>query len=408
MKYLFLFLFLISCSDRQRINPFDSKALNDHDHSTRLACVAGDGYVDLEWNLTRYRDIEGYNLLRRPESMDQWQVLNDSILSQQTTYFRDEHVENGQTYEYSLSLFIENEGEKNHGKAQLATPGPEIIWLADKGSGFIWKISPDGRSAHFARGQFLEINDLGINVLDGSCWFVDGASSSVSRIDIDGGVESFPTDLGTVVDIEIDGEEGLGWILDMTQRKVFSFDLSIRDSLELIAVDANFDQPSGLASFGGSCWIVDGLQKRILLYSHSNKKKIEFSGIDRPSAIFTDSSGDGWVIIEGGKKIIRLKSDGTKKHFNLPFFGALGISGNVADDFIWLFSKNKLFRLSTKGDLLREWVDLPQVKSIAVEKRTKAVWVAMGQKLWKIGDSYQIMSTLSGFSNLGKIVVSSR
>ena len=86
----------------------------------------------------------------------------------------------------------------------------------------------------------------------------------------------------------------------------------------------------------------------------------------------------------------------------------LSMGGNVADDFIWLFSKNKLFRLSTKGDLLREWVDLPQVKSIAVEKRTKAVWVAMGQKLWKIGDSYQIMSTLSGFSNLGKIVVSSR
>ena len=61
-----------------------------------------------------------------------------------------------------------------------------------------------------------------------------------------------------------------------------------------------------------------------------------------------------------------------------------------------------------RGDLLREWVDLPQVKSIAVEKRSKAVWVAMGQKLWKIGDSDQIMSTLSGFSNLGKIVVSSR
>ena len=412
MKYLFLFLFLVSflssCSDRQRINPFDSKALNDHEDSTKLACVAGDGYVDLEWNLTHYRDIEGYNLLRRPESMDQWQVLNDSILPQETTYFRDEYVENGETYEYGLSLIVKNESEKIIGEAQLATPGPEIIWLADKGSGFIWKISPDGRSGHFARGQFGEINDLEINILDGSCWFVDGSSSRVSRIDIDGHVESFLTDLDTVVDIEIDGEEGLGWIIDISQRKVFSFKLSIGDSLELIAVDANFDQPSGLASFGGSCWIVDGLQKRILLYSQANKKKIEFNGIDRPNAIFTDSSGDGWVIIEEGKKITQLKSDGTKKDFNLPFVGALGISGNVDDDFIWLFSKNKLFRLTTKGDLLREWVDLPQVKSIAVDKRSNAVWVAMGQKLWKIGDSDQIMSVLSGFSSLGKIVVSSR
>jgi len=408
MKYLFLFLFLISCSDRQRINPFDSKALNDHEDSNTLACVAGDGYVDLEWNLTRYSDIEGYNLLRRPESMDQWQVLNDSILSQQTTYFRDENVENGETYGYSLAIIVENEGEKFIGKAQLATPGPEIIWLADKGTGFIWKISPDGRSGQFARGQFGEINDLGINVLDGSCWFADGSSSSIYRVDIDGRVESFSTDLGTIVDIEIDGEDGLGWLTDITNRRVFSFNLSIQDSLELTAVDANFEQPARLASFGGSCWVVDELQNRILLYSQLSKKIIEFDEIGSPSAIFTDSSGECWVVIDYGKKIIRLKSDGTKRSFSLPFIGALGITGNDDEDSIWLFSKNKLFRLTKNGELLRKWVDLPQIESIAVDKKSKAVWVAMGQKLWKIDDSDQIVSELLGFSNLGQIVVSSR
>lgn len=405
-----VFICLIACSDRQRGNPFDSKALNDHGNQTILTCTAGDGFVRLEWDFTAYDDIDGYKLLRRDglEVGDQWQVLNDSILAPETTNFRDGQVENGETYEYGLVIVVEDETEQFFGETQLATPGSEIIWVADKGSGFIWKISPDGRSGDFARGQFLEINDIAINLLDGSCWFVDGLSSSINRIDLEGGIESFPTDLGEVVQIEIDGEAGLGWVADITQQRVFSFDLSIQDSLELIAVDANFDQPIGLASYGGACWIVDKLQGRVLLYSVNPKKTVEFGGFDRPIDIDVDNFGNGWILTEEGYKVIELKSDGSEKSHDYSFNSAIGFSVDIIENFICLFSNNTLVKLTTSGDVLREWSDLSKVQSIALDRNKKVVWVAMGQMLWKIDESDQILSRLAGFSNLGKIVVSSR
>ena len=412
MKVLccFVFICLIACSDRQRVNPFDSKALVDHGNQTTLTCTAGDGFVRLEWDLTAYHDIDGYKLLRRDGLGvgDQWEVLNDSILAPETTNFRDGQVENGETYEYGLVILIEDETEQIFGETQLATPGPEIIWVADKGSGFIWKISPDGRSGDFARGQFSEINDLGINLLDGSCWFVDGFSSSINRIDLEGRIESFSTDLGEVVQIEIDGEAGLGWVADITQQRVFSFDLSIQDSLELITVDANFDQLIGLASYGGACWIVDKLQGRILLYSAYTKKTVEFGGFDRPIAIDIDNFGNGWVLTEEGHKVIELKPDGSEKSYDFSFDSAIGLSVDIIEDFICLFSNNTFAKLTISGDVLRKWGDLSQVQSIAVDRNKKVVWVAMGQMLWKIDESDQILSRLAGFSSLGKVVVSSR
>ena len=71
-------------------------------------------------------------------------------------------------------------------------------------------------------------------------------------------------------------------------------------------------------------------------------------------------------------------------------------------------NNNTLVKLTTSGDVLREWSDLSKVQSIALDRNKKVVWVAMGQMLWKIDESDQILSRLAGFSNLGKIVVSSR
>ena len=316
--------------------------------------------------------------------------------------------ENGETYEYRLAIIVEDEGEELLGEVHLATPGPEIIWLADKGTGFVWKISPDGRSGHFARGQFSDINDIGINLLDGSCWFVDGLSSNINRIDLEGRIESFSTDLGEVVQIEIDGEAGLGWVADITQQRVFSFDLSIQDSLELMAVDANFDQPIGLASYGGACWIVDKLQGRILLYSENPKKTVEFGGFDRPIAIDVDNFGNGWILTEEGHKVIELNSDGSEKSYDFSFHSAIGLSVDIIENFICLFSNNSLEKSTINGDVLREWSNLSQVQSIAVDRNKKVVWVAMDQMLWQIDESNQTLSKLAGFSSLGKVVLSSR
>ncbi len=401
----FVCLCILACSDRQRTNPFDSKAFMDHEMASLLGCVAGDGFVDLVWNLDEYDDIQGFNLLRRKQLEDEWKILNEVILLPTTVSYRDEDVKNRETYEYGLVILIENEEEKLFGKTRLATPGPEIVWLADQGSGFIWKISPDGRSGNFARGQFLEINDIAINEIDGSCWFVDGLVGSINRIDVEGRVQSFELDLGKIVDIEIDGEENIGWIADVTRQRVYSFNLQSKDSLELSAVDANFEQLVGLGSSDGACWIVDRFQKRTLLYSSNAKKIVEFGKVEQPIAIAVDGDGDGWVLTEDGNKLTQFKADGSNRFRDFPFTNAIGLSVDINAEYIFLFSKTVLTKFGLNGEVLGEWPELSDTRSIANDPKNKTIWVAMDQEVWKIDESGNILARLSGFSNIGKVVV---
>ena len=78
----------------------------DHEMASLLGCVAGDGFVDLVWNLDEYDDIQGFNLLRRKQLEDEWQILNEVILLPTTVSYRDEDVKNRETYEYGLVILI--------------------------------------------------------------------------------------------------------------------------------------------------------------------------------------------------------------------------------------------------------------------------------------------------------------
>ena len=64
-----------------------------------------------------------------------------------------------------------------------------------------------------------------------------------------------------------------------------------------------------------------------------------------------------------------------------------------------------LTKFGLNGEVLGEWPELSDTRSIANDPKNKTIWVAMDQEVWKIDESGNILARLSGFSNIGKVVV---
>ena len=85
---------VLSCSDRQRRNPLDPQVeIAQSGLLSPLQAIALDGQVVLRWDVSRYRDIEGYRIYRRLLDRD-WGAIA-GVLAPETTEYTDLAVENG-------------------------------------------------------------------------------------------------------------------------------------------------------------------------------------------------------------------------------------------------------------------------------------------------------------------------
>lgn len=211
---------VLSCSDRQRLNPLDPQAELGAGGIGQLAVMAGDGQVDLNWDYSQFEDVEGYLLYKRQVG-GEFALLTREMLPAERRQYVDAEVLNGLTYEYRLGLVIAAEGERSVGEVERVTPGPEVAWVADRGNGLVWKINADARSARFARGRFFDLRDIAVDGSNGACWISDGASQALFRIDAKGELQRLGAALEMPDELEVDAAAGIGWVSDRKRREVF-------------------------------------------------------------------------------------------------------------------------------------------------------------------------------------------
>ena len=256
----------MACSDRTRRNPLDPQVKDPQSESfSALTALALDGQVELRWDFSHFIDIEGYRLYRR-QFKGEWEPITP-VLKPTATAYSDAGLQNGMHYEYQLSLLVAGEDERPSGRPVLATPGPEVAWVADRHSGLVWKISADARSAHFAQGRFFDLATIALDVAEGSCWVSDRGFAGLYRIEEDGALAALPAVVETPGALAIDAGARIGWLIDAGRQRIFWFSLDAADSLALFPVDATFAWPVALAAQAGGCWIADQAQGRVLFLS---------------------------------------------------------------------------------------------------------------------------------------------
>lgn len=406
LLYLLISVLLFGCSDRRHRNPLDPRTSDPAaDQIGSLQVLAGDGEVLLRWDYAFFEDIDGYYLYRSTDGGNFVRHPEDALPAE-TQEFVDRGVENGTTYEYRLSLSIRGEGEQSLDPVGRATPGTEKVWAADRWSGLIWRISPDGRSARFAQGRFPSIEGMDLDRRDGACWVSDRYFAGVYRISPDGELSLHRGDVGQAGPLAIDGLYRRAWLVDRQRQEVRWFALeNPGDTLRLEVVDASFAAPTALAPQDGGCWIADAVEGRVLFF-YPQGERVEFRELIQPLALAAGAAGDVWVLSEGGGTLARLNRRGGRREVGVPFAG-VALAVDAREGQVWVLGETELGVFDSEGRLLQAWNDLPGGSHLTVDGVHGRVWVATREFLWKFTTQGESLARLGGFSGLLRVAVDS-
>ena len=397
-------MLVLACSDRPRRNPLDPQAEDPQSESfSALTALALDGQVELQWDFSRFSDIEGYRLYRR-QPKDEWEPITP-VLAPDATAYSDAELENGTHYEYQLSLIIAGEDERPSGRPVAATPGPEVAWVADRHSGLVWKISADARSAHFAQGRFFDLATIALDVADGSCWVSDRGFAGLYRIAGDGALATLAAAVETPGALAIDAAARIGWLVDAGRQRVFFFSINATDSLALFPVDATFTQPVALAAQAGGCWIADQAQGRVLFYQTDGTRAVEFRSLVAPEVLAAGAEGDVWLLGNEGHSLKRLDRAGRVLDVELPFAAAIGLAVDGASGDCWVLGELDLAVLAADGTLQQHWTEVPRGSALSFDSVQQRAWIATGNALLKFAPEGQTLARLDGFSSIVRVAV---
>jgi hypothetical protein len=394
----------LGCSDRARRNPLDPLAGDDVVESgSPLRAVAANGSVTVSWDYSYFTDITGYQLYRR-QAADAYVRHPDQILLPETTSYTDRAVTNGQGYEYRLGLLIEGEGERTLPATVAATPGTEVVWVADRLSGLVWQVAPDGRNTAGAQGRFRSLEGMDIDPADGACWVTDRYVQGVYRLALDGSIHLFAMDIDEPGCLRLDGAGRRGWVIDRGRAQVLWFDIAApTETLRCSAADAHFADPVGLAPQDGGCWIGDGEARRVL-YVHPDGQRVEYADLPGIRALASGGAGSVWALIDAGHRLVRLSRTGRGAFLDLPF----AVADVVADTLhgrIWVIGAGSVALLAENGAVQQQWDGPLSGKSLGLDLRHQAVWVAGQNELWKLTAEGEQLSLLRGFSGLLRVAV---
>ena len=388
------------CADRQRRNPLDPRATGVEAPSG-LQSRALDGRVELEWDYGFFNDIEGYRLYRRLQGGEFARFPPEDLPASAQAY-TDSQVTNEETYEYRLGLLVRGEGEVDFGDVRRATPGAGVPWVADRGSGLVWRLCADGRSACGAQGVFGDMRGIGVDRRSASLWVSDGFFSGLARVDTAAQVELLAAGLEEPGALSIDPERPFGWVADRATGAVYWFETegptaSPPDSLRLTEADANFRGPFLLAATDGRCWIVDRGDGRAILYERDGGRRVEWRRVGSPVAVAATRRA-AWVLAEEGAVLLRLDDGGGALEIELPFGRGTALAVDRSSGECWVMGEGDIASYASSGALTRHWPDVPGGLGLAVDGRRRQVWVATGGTVWKFSYAGENLARLTGFA----------
>jgi hypothetical protein len=400
-------LWQAGCADRPRRNPLDSRATRPLDRADALEALADNGQVRLRWDFTRFDDIEAVRLWRLDEGEDEPQVVERPAAD---TSFVDSAVVNGRIYRYWLSLALSDGEEVGIEGEQLATPGPEHGWVADAGSGLVWRLTPDGRRGLFARGRFPALSGLAVDGRTGSAWVADERLSALHRIDLDGTMTRLGTSLRAGGALALDTGARYGWVADAAQGAVFRFLLDAEgDSLRLSEVDATLRSPVALAaSPRGGLWIADSGEGRVLWFNGDGLRAGQWDGL--AGLVDLDASGihccQAWAIAGQGARLLRLTPRAAPRDVPFPYGAARAVDVDDETGAAWVLGEGGVVAYDAEGGILMQLVDVPGAVGLHADETNEQLWLAGETELWKVtlsGLTYR--TQLTGFTRITGLTV---
>jgi hypothetical protein len=255
---------LISCSERERDNPFDPTG--DLPVDIRVRSI--DKTVALSWNSPDIVDYTGFNIYRKADAVEQ-SFSQIATLSRFTRDYTDTTISFGTTYTYYIRL-ASGSLESRPSESVTVTPGPGFNWIVDETSFQVRKLSYD-----------LSYTFLAYDTYPG-----------------------MPTDMA------ISTELATGVILFNRFSKVQEIDLSANLKGEYKQI--KYPYAVGYDPVGTLFWIVDSSGYLYTLNTQSNAVRIISQSLSNPIAIDIAPEMNLISVVDAGsREILQFNRSGT-------------------------------------------------------------------------------------------------
>jgi len=329
-------LFIISCSEREHLNPFDPENPYTHGAPTGLVIVSDRNRIDLSWDPMDINGLAYYEIFRAVDSSDL--SIYDSVAAN-LNYWTDSPVEYDRVYRYAIRACTMDD-ISNLSDTLKIIPGPANFIIADFYNFAIQKLSYDGEHILTTNYQdspiAIEASSTQQKIFIADYWneqiiISDWDLSSINTFDL----QDRPLDMA--LDQQLNQLYILG--LDKNQIQIYSTTGVITDSLPA---------PTSLA-FGShlcldpkqkSLWISVPERDTIFQVNLSESNQIFIHPeITKPRKIYAGPIDGGcWAATDTG--IVNIENDGSVNTY-LSYYFIYDISINSVNGDIYYTGYNR-------------------------------------------------------------------
>jgi DNA-binding beta-propeller fold protein YncE len=390
---------LAGCSERDRANPFDPRNHETRGAPVGFVALAGDGRVDLSWQVVQGQGLVGYQLYRRTAGQTTFEPLS-SLLSPTTSRYYDLGLLNGLDHSYRL-YYVFDTGLGGHPAEDTATPGQVKPWVIDEELGTLSRLTPDGRHVAFVRSGFVGPTGVGVDSASGQVWVSDGFGRRLTVLDpASGKTVDLPGLLALPSTLAVNSIDHSAWICDEVGDAVYQFSPSLTPILLPLQ---GIQTPIGVAvdPRDGSVWICERGASRVRRYGASHDLRWRVA-VDRPSRIAVDSfTGKGWTTSFENGQVVRITDAGSVDDTFPGFAGPIGLAVDPRRGRIWVADAraNQVVILDRGGSVVFRTGGVPEVHDLAVDLESGEAWaVAPGSgEVVRLSPTGQVLRRLRGF-----------
>ena len=350
----FCLVVLISCSERNKNNPFDPNG----DQPLDLRGRSFNKSVELSWSFPNLTDYTGFNLYRKIEDNEQF-FTRIVELPRNSSSYTDITVEYGNTYNYIVKIASGNLESRPSNEISV-TPGPGFNWILDENAYRILKTSYDlsytflvydtypGRPTDMAVSNYLQ-----------TCVILCTQSGVIHEIDFSGNLKNRYYGIRYPYSVAYDPVGSLFWIAD-SSGALYILDTNT-DNISPVYLSLSKPISIHIAAQQNIISIVDVGEKEIVQinrygYLLSKITSVNGKSLEGPSHYIVDEKNNRSWLIDGNSNIdyIYTKLAEDEEYFLADsVLNAGDIDISLSNELAWYVSYNRdrsiVLQLSADG-----------------------------------------------------------
>jgi hypothetical protein len=298
---LLLTIILVSCSERERDNPFDPSG----DIPVHIRVRTIDESVEISWDGPNLVDYTGFNIYRKEEGSTQ-SFSRIAELSRFTRNYTDTAVSFGTSYIYYLRV-ASGSLESRPSEPVAVTPGRGFNWIVDETSFQIRKVSYDLSYTFLAIDTYPGMpTDMAVSKKLETAVILFNRSSKIQEIDLSANFKNEYNQIKYPYAVAYDSVGTLFWIVDSSG---YLYTLDTRSNF-IRNISSSLSNPIAIdiAPTKNLISIVDAGSKEIVQFNRSGIRvnritSINGKPLEGPYRYVIDEKHDRCWLVDGNSNI---------------------------------------------------------------------------------------------------------